>query len=101
MQSAYTVESALKAAKLGDHILVYPGTYSETFVVDKNIAPDEVDKLLKLFASYSPLTMNVDYAINFDKFGMDGNEEHDLSGVSIETAIDEFVNLLDVDDKKA
>ena len=70
------------------------------FVVDRNIAPDEVDKLLKLFASYNPLTMHVDYAINFDKFGMDENEDHDLSGVSIETAIEEFVNLLDIDGKK-
>jgi len=70
------------------------------FVVDKNIAPDEVDKLLKIFASYGPMTMNVDYAINFDKFGMDESEAHDLSGVSIEAAIEEFVNLLDIEDKK-
>ena len=33
-------------------------------------------------------------------FGMDESEGHDLSGVSIEAAIEEFVNLLDIEDKK-
>lgn len=69
------------------------------FVVDKNIAPDEIDQLLRLLNSYKPLVMTTDYNINFDKFGLDETDA-DLSGVSITSAIEEFVNLLDVDNKK-
>jgi len=69
------------------------------FVVDRNIAPDEIDQLLRLLSSYKPLVMTTDYNINFDKFGLDEGDA-DLSGVSISSAIEEFVNLLDVDNKK-
>ena len=43
--------------------------------------------------------MNVDYAINFDKFGLSDEMEYDLSGVDIPTAIEEFVNILEIDNK--
>ena len=69
------------------------------FIVDRNIAPDEIDKLLKLFNSFKPLVITTDYTINFDKFGMEDSNDTDLSGVSIESAIKEFVNLLDVENK--
>ena len=45
--------------------------------------------------------MNVDYAINFDKFGLSDENEYDLSGVDIPTAIGEFVNILEIDNKGA
>jgi len=69
------------------------------FVVDRHIAPDEVEGLLRLLSSYKPLTLTTDYNINFDKFGLEDGEQ-DLSGISISSAIEEFVNLLDVDDKQ-
>jgi len=69
------------------------------FVVDRNIAPDEIEQLLRLLSSFKPLTLTTDYNINFDKFGLD-EQDADISGVSIESAIDEFVNLLDVDNKQ-
>jgi DNA repair exonuclease SbcCD nuclease subunit len=68
------------------------------FVVDKNIAPDEIDQLLRLLSSYKPLSLTTDYNINFDRFGLD-EQDTDLSGISIESAIEEFVNLLDIDNK--
>ena len=70
------------------------------FVVDKHIGSDDIDKLLTLFNSFKPLTLTTDYTINFDNFGISDDNETDLSGISIERAIDEFVNLLDVEDKK-
>lgn len=68
-------------------------------MVDRHIAPDEVEGLLRLLSSYKPLTLTTDYNINFDKFGLEDGEQ-DLSGISISSAIEEFVNLLDVDDKQ-
>jgi DNA repair exonuclease SbcCD nuclease subunit len=69
------------------------------FIIDKPITSDEVDIILKKFSSLNPLSMNVDYAINFDKFGLPSEAEYDLSGVDITTAIKEFVNILEIDDK--
>jgi len=69
------------------------------FVVDRHIAPDEIEQLLRLLSSYKPLTLTTDYNINFDKFGLEEGE-NDLSGISITSAIEEFVNLLDVDNKQ-
>ncbi len=69
------------------------------FIVDRTITPDEVDIVLRKFSSLTPLAMNVDYAINFDRFGLPDELEYDLSGVDITTAIGEFVNILDIEDK--
>ena len=44
--------------------------------------------------------MNVDYAINFDRFGLMEENEYDLSGVDIPTAIEEFISILDIEDKE-
>lgn len=69
------------------------------FIVDRNIAPDEIEQLLRLLSSYKPLVLTTDYNINFDRFGLEEGEA-DLSGISIESAIDEFVNLLDIENKQ-
>lgn len=69
------------------------------FVVDKNIAPDEIEQLLRLLSSYKPIVLTTDYNINFDRFGLN-EQDADLSGVSIESAIEEFVNLLDIESKQ-
>ena len=52
-----------------------------------------------MLSSYKPITLTTDYNINFDRFGLDESDA-DLSGISIANAIEEFVNLLDVDNKK-
>ena len=70
------------------------------FIIDRTITPDEVDMVLKKFTSLKPLSMNVDYAINFDRFGLSDELEYDLSGVDIPTAIEEFVALLEIEDKE-
>jgi DNA repair exonuclease SbcCD nuclease subunit len=70
------------------------------FIIDRTITPDEVDIVLKKFSSLKPLSMNVDYAINFDRFGLDDDLEYDLSGVDIPTAIREFISILEIEDKE-
>ena len=86
---------------IDEHIIKQIKNNIVRFVVDRNIAPDEIEQLLRLLSSYKPLLITTDYNINFDKFGLEENEnEADLSGVSISSAIEEFVNLLDVENKK-
>lgn len=64
-------------------------------IVDLNVASDDMDILLKKFLELESLSITVDYDVNFDKFGLNNDQETDLSGVDISVAIEEFVNLLE------
>ena len=70
------------------------------FIIDKNISPDEVDIVLNKFSSLNPMSVNVDYAVNYSKYKIDESNIHDFSGIDVETAIKEFVDLMDIDNKK-
>jgi DNA repair exonuclease SbcCD nuclease subunit len=64
-------------------------------IVDLPVAPDDMDILLKKFLQLNAMSITVDYDVNFNKFGLEENNDHDLSGVDISVAIEEFVNLLE------
>lgn len=70
------------------------------FIVDKNITADEIDFLLKKLSTLKPVSINVDYAANFNKFSINNDNNCDLSGVDIPKAIEEFVNMLELNNKK-
>lgn len=70
------------------------------FIIDRNISPDEVDIILNKFCTLNPSSVNVDYAVNFNKYQIDEDSKHDFSGVDIASAIDEFVNLMEIDNKE-
>ena len=70
------------------------------FIVDKNITADEIDFLLKKLSALNPLSINVDYAANFNKFNVQNDLNCDLSGVDIPIAIEEFGNMLDLNNKR-
>lgn len=89
-----------KIGKLTTHIKNQIKNNILRFIIDRNVSPDEVDVILKKFSSLNPLAMNVDYAINFDRFGLADEMEYDLSGVDVPTAIDEFISILEIPDKK-
>jgi hypothetical protein len=65
------------------------------FIVDLPVAPDDMDIMLKKFMELEAISITVDYDVNFNKFGLDDEADHDLSGVDISVAIKEFVNLLE------
>ena len=64
-------------------------------VVDKFVSPDDMDLLLRKYLELKANSITVDYDVNFNKFGLEEDTDHDLSGVDIPVAIEEFVNLLD------
>lgn len=64
-------------------------------IIDKQISPDDMDVLLKKLLQLKSISITADYDVNFNKFGLESSEEHDLSGVDIPVAIEEFVNLLE------
>ena len=49
--------------------------------------------------SLKPFMFNLDYDINFNKFSVEGDVGYEYSGVDYETAITEFVNMLDINNK--
>lgn len=94
-----TLSSLVEHGDIDDYIINKIKNNIVRFVIDKNIAPDEIEKLLRLFSTYKPIQLTTDYNINFDRFGLEESDT-DLSGISVETAISEFINLLDIENKQ-
>ena len=69
------------------------------FIIDKDISADEVDIILKKFLTLNPVSINVDYAVNFNNYRVDETARHDFSGIDVSTAIEEFINLIEIDNK--
>jgi len=67
--------------------------------VDKNISTEHLDALVAKMSSFKPTEIRVDFDVNYNKIKVDNNADLDLSGVVIEQAIEEFVNLLDINNK--
>jgi DNA repair exonuclease SbcCD nuclease subunit len=68
--------------------------------LDKNISAQDLEKLTIKLHNFKPLNLVVDNSIEFDKFGADLESNIDLSGVDIAKAITDFVQMLDIDNKK-
>lgn len=78
---------------------ILPGNIIK-LVIDKNINSDHLDLLVTKMSSYKPLELRIDYDVNYNKLKIEGEKDYDLSGVDIKQAIEEFVNLLDIENKR-
>ena len=65
-------------------------------VIDKNIQADDLDIIMICLNNLRPFTITVDYEINYNKFSVEGELEYEYSGVDYQTAITNFVNMLDI-----
>ena len=68
------------------------------FYIDKQITSDEIDILIKKLFTLNPLSINVDHSTSFN-YGIEDDADHDFSGVDIPTAIKDFIDLMDMEDK--
>ena len=68
--------------------------------VDMNISQEDMDILFKKLNLLKPKALTVDYDINFNRLIDNTEDREDLSGIDIPQAIDEFINLLEIEDKK-
>ena len=59
-----------------------------------------MEKLSFKINAHEPVSLIVDHISNFDKFGAGDQTEIDLSGVDVPRAISEFVDMLDIQNKK-
>jgi hypothetical protein len=59
-----------------------------------------MDILLKKLNLLKPRNLTVDYDINFNRILENTEGKEDLSGIDIPQAIEEFINLLEIANKK-
>ena len=67
--------------------------------IDRRISPDDVDVLLVKMRQYAPLQFVVEYETNFSDYDLDGDRK-DLSGIDIEQAMREFIDLMDINNRQ-
>jgi len=69
------------------------------FKIDRNISQDDLAVLTAKLNQLRPQELTIDYDIAYNKI-TNNNCEKDLSGIDISVAIEEFINLLEIDNKK-
>lgn len=67
--------------------------------IDRNISREDLDILVTKLNQLKPLNLSLDYDVNFNKISGE-RQEKDLSGIDIPVAIEEFVNLLEIENKR-
>ena len=68
-------------------------------IVDKDINSEHMDLLVAKLGTYKPCDIRIDYDVNYNKVKFSEENEFDLSGIDIVEAINEFIGLLDIDNK--
>lgn len=68
-------------------------------IVDRNINTEHLDALVAKLLTFKPFDLRIDYDVNYNKVQFTEEGEYDLSGIDIIEAINEFINLLDIQNK--
>jgi len=68
-------------------------------IIDKKVSTDNIDNLLKKISALNPFSLSVDYTLYDNSIVID-EQNYDASGVDLQKTIEEFVNVLEIDDKK-
>jgi DNA repair exonuclease SbcCD nuclease subunit len=66
--------------------------------IDRRISPDDTDVLLTKLKMLQPRQLVVEYETNFNDY--DVTDRKDLSSIDIEQAIREFIDLMDINNRK-
>lgn len=67
--------------------------------IDRRISPDDADTLLTKLRLLNPQQFVVEYETNFSAYDLD-SERKDLSGIDIEQAMREFIDMMDINNRK-
>lgn len=66
--------------------------------IDRRISSDDLSFLINKFKTLKPIQFNVEHESDISTYDMD-DEKVDLSGIDIEQALIEFVDLMDINNK--
>jgi len=75
----------------------FPGNFI-SFIIDTEVNTDKIDNLVTKLSALKPLSIKSDFEIE-NKYSVD-DANYEFTGVDIPQAIEEFVNLLDIEKKK-
>lgn len=67
--------------------------------VDRKVKSEDLDRLSLKLNSFNPVSLILDHVVDYNKYGLD-QHSIDLSGIDITKAITDFVNMLDIQNKK-
>ena len=67
--------------------------------VDRRTTPDDLEFLITVFKTLNPAQFNVEYEGNFNEYDLE-EEKRDFSGIDIQQAIIEFIDMMDTNNKK-
>ena len=67
--------------------------------VDRRVTHDDMEFLINVFKGLGPSHFNIEYESNFSEFDLE-EEKKDFSGIDIQQAIIEFIELMDANNKK-
>ena len=70
------------------------------FVVDKKANGDMIDTLIQKFSVYNPLSFSTDYTYTESAYNVD-DRGYEAAGVNMQETIEEFINVLDIDNKQS
>lgn len=67
--------------------------------IDKNITQEDLTYLTQYIYNLKPLAFSIDYDYSFNRLLTEDNQKTQIFGVDIPHAIEEFINLLEIDNK--
>ena len=67
-------------------------------VIDKKAKEEGVEALIKKMSSFNPFSFSVDYSLYDNSISVD-DQNYDATGVDMQKTIEEFVNILDIENK--
>lgn len=68
-------------------------------LIDKNIQTDDIDLLIQKLSAHQPFNLSVDYSLYNNSVIINEDQACDISGVDMSKAIEEFIDVLDIDKK--
>lgn len=68
-------------------------------LIDKNIQTDDIDLLIQKLSAHQPFNLSVDYSLYNNSVVINEDQACDISGVDMSKAIEEFIEVLDIDKK--
>jgi DNA repair exonuclease SbcCD nuclease subunit len=67
-------------------------------IIDKKAKEDGIDALIKKMNAFNPFSFSVDYSLYDNSISVD-DQNYEATGVDMQKTIEEFVNVLDIDNK--
>ena len=75
----------------------FPGNFI-SFIVDQDVNTDKIDALVNRLSALKPISIKTDWELD-SKYNMD-ELNYEFTGVDIPEAIEEFINMLEIENKK-